>query len=176
MRVLVCVCLACLAGGSQTHSYLFLCHGFTFLLCGWIKMSPPPLPAEGLSSSTIHVQRIWVWEAESDNYCNKGMTDRERSFNWVKIEFLNRLLWINIVLFYQGALQRRRETIRHLSPSPFQLPHISSGNVFILFLRLMADKAMIWASPQVQYKKLSWGKSAVQYFLHYTEKKHVLWL
>lgn len=74
----------------SNHSYLFPV--MVPLPSCVVELKCSPRSAECLSCGVIHVQRTRVWEAQTDNYCNKAMTDRERSFNWVKIEFVNRSL------------------------------------------------------------------------------------
>lgn len=47
----------------------------------------------------------------------------------------------------------------------FLLFHFSPGSVFIFCPVLICDNVMIYASPQVQYQRLSWEKSAARYIL-----------
>lgn len=124
----VCFCLcvfwhtASFAAGTQTHSYLQLCHVF-FSSCV-VKMPPPPSPpprsAEGLSSScskrsSLRSTRLTIIATKAWPAGRGALIELKLSF-WIDhcVNF-----GINTVGSSQGALLLRRAKIGNLSHGSF---------------------------------------------------------
>ena len=126
-------CVSC-HSSFLPHHHLHLHHHL-----GWINISPQSY-AVFFSSITVPVQRGWSRkEVQTDNYRNKGMTDRREALIELKLSFwidhsVN--LRINIVPFSPSALPPMRKMILNLSYGFWLAAALHFSHFFFLFVAL----------------------------------------
>lgn len=124
------MCLAPLTAGTQTHSYLLLCHGFFSPCVVELKFSPLDLlkvraPAQFMfKEPQSEKHRLTITATKAWPTGREALIELKLSF-WIDhcVNFR-----INILLSLQSALQLRRAKIWNLSHGPF----------FCYFISLMA--------------------------------------